>query len=244
MKTMRFSGMLFMAACAISMINLGCPNDEDSPEPDPQIEFDTIADIDGNLYQTVVIGDQTWTAENLRVTRLNDGTPIPLRDYDHWWPSETPQMAMLADDSSNVATKGLLYNWYVVATGKLAPPGWHVASDADWQQLIEYAGGYQVAGGKLKQVDTTLWAAPNIDATNAFGFSAIPGYWRTAAGHTIISSGELFFDDMYAHFWTSTAQEPFALAYALQYDHGAITDPQADHYHTKQYAMSVRLVKD
>jgi uncharacterized protein (TIGR02145 family) len=71
-----------------------------------------------------------------------------------------------------------LYNWYTTNTGKLCPLGWHVSSNSDWETLINYCGGWEVAGGKLKEAGTAHWEAPNIGATNEFGFTALPGGGR------------------------------------------------------------------
>jgi uncharacterized protein (TIGR02145 family) len=69
----------------------------------------------------------------------------------------------------------LLYNWYVVNTGNVCPEGWHVPTVDDWQQLIEYAGGTSFAGGKLKETGTSHWSPPNENATDDYGFKALPG---------------------------------------------------------------------
>jgi uncharacterized protein (TIGR02145 family) len=244
MKKALNTAWMLLLVLLISGIHLGCPNDEENvqPNPDPStFFFDTLTDIDGNVYLTVTIGTQTWMAENLRVTRLNDCTPIPLVTYDHWWPSDSPQRAHLKDDSTDVAWRGILYNWHVIHTGKLAPEGWRVPTAEDWQILIDFAGGKDVAGGKLKETGEAHWLTPNAGATNEFGFTAVPGYWRTASGHTLISSGELFFDKQTACYWTSTEENGFAAIYnVLRYnDATAATNTAA-----KSHALSVRLIKN
>jgi uncharacterized protein (TIGR02145 family) len=71
-----------------------------------------------------------------------------------------------------------LYNWYTVDTGKLAPTGWSVPSESDFNTLITFLGGEIVAGGKLKETGYTHWLNPNTDATNEYDFTAIPSGTR------------------------------------------------------------------
>jgi uncharacterized protein (TIGR02145 family) len=246
MRTLRVPGFVIFLTVVISLSHFACPGNEDDvdPQPTPQIDFDTLVDIDGNQYLTVTIGTQTWMAENLRVKHFNDGTPIPLKDYDHWWSSTSPQMAYLADDSSDVVDRGILYNGHVVHSGKLAPAGWHIPTMEEWQQLVDFVGGQEVAGGKLKDTGTTLWTAPNTGATNEFGFTAKPGYWRTASGHTLISSGEMFFKGNQATYWTSSVfSAPLGHFYALTHDDDAIKGG-ASQFAPYSSALSIRLVKD
>ena len=116
--------------------------------------LDGINDIDGNAYNKVTIGRQTWLVENLRTTKYNDGTLIPLvQDNTAWSNLITPGYCWF--DNDEVANKnpyGALYNWYAVNTGKLCPSGWHVPTDTEWTTLIDNLGGLDVAGGKLKEI--------------------------------------------------------------------------------------------
>jgi uncharacterized protein (TIGR02145 family) len=141
------------------------------------LTYGTITDIDGNLYRTIQIGSQVWMAENLKTTKYNDSNSIPLFNADAWGYS-TPAYCFFNNDSYSSATQGALYNWYTVNTNKLCPSGWHVPSDAEWTILITYLGGESVAGGKLKEIGTTHWNAPNTGATNESGFTALPVGWR------------------------------------------------------------------
>ena len=157
-----------------------------------------IIDIDGNTYSIVTIGTQLWTVENLKTTRYNDGTPIPLETDNTAWSSlTTPGYCWYNNDSaSNANPYGALYNWYTVNTGKLVPMGWHVPSDSEWTVLTTYLGGGNVAGGPLKDTGTTYWGSPNGGATNASGFSALPGGCRWSG---------VFFDIIYMGFWWSSS---------------------------------------
>ncbi|MEI6754179.1 MAG: FISUMP domain-containing protein [Paludibacter sp.] len=147
----------------------------------------TVTDIDGNVYHTITIGTQTWMVENLKTTTYNDGAAIPnVTDDTAWKALTTPAYCWYNNDAATFKnTYGALYNWYAVNTGKLAPIGWHVPSDAEWTTLTDYLGGGNVAGGKLKEIGTTHWLSPNYGATNEIGFSALPGgrregYWDGA----------------------------------------------------------------
>jgi uncharacterized protein (TIGR02145 family) len=138
-----------------------------------------VLDIDENIYRTVIIGDQEWFAKNLKTTKLNEGTPIPYTDDKYLWEDayydQTPAYTWYDNDINNKYIYGALYNWYTVDTDKLCPIGWHVPSFDEYLELVEYAGGIDVAGGKLKAAGTTHWKSPNTGATNEFGLTALPG---------------------------------------------------------------------
>ena len=111
-----------------------------------------IRDIDGNEYQVVRIGQQEWMAENLRTTRFNNGTNIPLiTGNKDWSESYSPAYSWYKNnEKANKNTYGALYNWYAVKSGKLCPEGWHVPTDAEWSEITDFLGGRTVAGGKMK----------------------------------------------------------------------------------------------
>jgi uncharacterized protein (TIGR02145 family) len=117
-----------------------------------------LRDADGNAYPTVVIGTREWMAGNLRTTKLNDGTPIPLiKDGKQWSNASGPAYSWYNNDEPKYGnTYGALYNWYAVNTGKLCPSGWHVPTDAEWEVLTEHLGGKTVAGGKLKSTGADM----------------------------------------------------------------------------------------
>jgi uncharacterized protein (TIGR02145 family) len=146
---------------------------------------DIVTDIDGNVYNTVTIGAQVWMVENLRTTKYNDSTAIPkVTDATAWGALTTPGVCTYNNTSNTdtINTYGRLYNWYTVATGKLAPTGWHVPTDAEWTTLTTYLGGESIAGGKLKELGTTHWQSPNTGADNTTGFTALPGGDRSNDG--------------------------------------------------------------
>jgi uncharacterized protein (TIGR02145 family) len=162
-----------------------------------------VVDIDGNTYETIQIGYQVWLAENLKVIHYRDGTEIPHLTSDEEWRLSIPSGAYCYynNESGNGNTYGVLYNWYAATDAhNIAPEGWHVPTDIEWQTLADYLGGESIAGGKLKEVGTEHWQYQNTDATNEYGFTALPGGYRTFSG---------YFDGMgyYGHFWSNTEQD-------------------------------------
>lgn len=140
-------------------------------------------DADGNVYNTITIGTQTWFDENLKTTKLNDGTSIAyVTDVTEWINNLTGEYCWYNNEIANKNTYGALYTWNVVKTGKLCPAGWHVPSDVEWNALISYLGGINDAGGKLKESGTTHWTSPNTGATDEVSFKALPGGYRSTFG--------------------------------------------------------------
>lgn len=151
----------------------------------PELSYGTVADIDGNIYKTIHIGDQTWMAENLRVTRYNDGSIITEeKDNQNWNNLRLGAFCSINHTllPDSLATYGRLYNWYAVNTGKLAPKGWHIPNYADWNVLLDHFGGKNTTGGKLKEAGFYHWNSPNEAADNLSGFTAIPAGTRNDDG--------------------------------------------------------------
>lgn len=146
----------------------------------PDLTYDSISDIDGNTYKTIQIGTQTWMAENLKTTKLNDGADI-LKVTDYKVKEANFQIPYYCwydnDETKNKPLYGALYNNITVSTGRLCPVSWHVPSDLEWTMLINYLGGQSTAGVKLKEIDTLHWLNPNPRASNESGFTALPGGW-------------------------------------------------------------------
>jgi len=204
----------------------------------------TITDIDGNIYQTIQIGNQEWMAENLKVTRYRNGETISTATNNSVWEGLTTGAYCSYDnDDSNVSTYGRLYNWYAVDDSRgLAPAGWHVPSDEEWQELEMYlgmsqdeAGAYAYRGtdesSKLKS--TGGWLYDWMNGTNESGFSAIPGGHRVSAG---------FFEEISisAYFWSSTEYNSF---YAL-YRSLTTNDPIFRELTIKYFGFSIRCIRD
>jgi len=229
------------------------------------ITYGNMTDSEGNSYKTVIIGTQTWMAENLRVTKYNDGTAILLvEDQAAWASLKTPGYCWYNNDAAaNKSTNGGLYNWYAVNTGKLAPAGWHVPSNTEWQTLISYMQGKDAADKRYSLNITSLadvakamslttgWAASYVAGApgnadfptyvNKSGFSAIPSGTRC-------NLGVLGFSDIsYTSFWWTSVDlgvgagvESMAWGYYITYNKSAtlLTTPN------KFWGISVRCVKD
>ena len=195
----------------------------------------TISDNDGNIFSTVTIGTQVWMTENLKTTKYNDGTSIPLvTEGAKWAALLTPGYCWYNNDAANKNNYGALYNWYTVNTGKLCPTGWHVPSDAEWTILTTYLGGESVAGGKLKETGTSHWLSPNTGATNESIFSALPGGYRFVFG-------SFYFIGEYGHWWSSTGYSTDRAWYQLMYyNYSKVTRVNLD----KRYGFSVRCLKN
>ncbi len=169
----------------------------------------TVADIDGNVYRTVKIGNQWWMAENLKVTHYRNDNEIPNLKGDTDWSNLTTGTYADYDDDANIAhVYGRLYNGYAVNDIRnVAPAGWHMPSDEEWKKLEMVLGMSQSAadsngyrgrdeGGKLKEAGTSHWFDPNTGANNETGFSALPGgYRRNTVGYHDIG--------YYTYFWSS-----------------------------------------
>ncbi len=199
----------------------------------------SVTDVEGNTYKVVTIGSQTWMAENLKVTKYNDGTAIPLVTSDNAWRildnTESPAYCYYDNDVSNKDKYGALYNWYAVSSstngGKnVCPSGWHVPSDAEWTTLTDYIGSD--AGTKLKA--TSGWKDGG-NGTDAYGFSGVPGGFRGNGGNFFPSIGS------YGYWWSSTSSGTnFAWYRILGYNYSNVSRG-ADY---KAIGYSVRCVRD
>lgn len=180
----------------------------------------SVTDIDGNGYSTVTIGTQIWMAENLKTTKYNDGTVIPLvTDEGAWAELITPGISWYDNNIDNKNTYGALYNWFTVNTGKLCPTGWHVPSDAEWTTLTTYLGGQSVAGGKLMETGRSHWKSPNSGATNTSGFTALPGGTRYSQDGSFHYLGE------HGFWWSFTEASASHAWFRSIYSNGSSIDP-------------------
>lgn len=162
----------------------------------------TVTDADGNVYQTVKLGNQEWTVEHFRCTRYNDGAAIPLIPEQSQWNARTsPAMCYpgnLANPDS-IRKWGALYNWHAVNTKKLAPAGWRVPGDPDWMALQSYligagfnhdgtTSGNKIGKAMAAQTDwagsTAAGAVGNDQAkNNRSGFNGMPIGYRDRGGN-------------------------------------------------------------
>lgn len=194
----------------------------------------TITDIDGNVYHTVTIGEQVWLIENLKTTKLNDGTSIPnVTDRSTWANSKSPGYCWYNNDVTNKNTYGALYNWHTINTAKLAPKGWHVPTDEEWTTLITFLGDGNVVGDKLKQTGTVYWS-PNTGSTNETNFTALPGGSRVYGG----SFGGI---ENYGNWWSSSERDAnSAWYYYMNSNYSYVRRQPSDKY----YGYSVRCIRN
>jgi len=211
----------------------GCKKDSSN---DNQVSGETVKDIDGNVYHTVKIHEQTWMVENLRTTHLNDGnnTEIPNIIDNTWGGLTTSAYCWYNNEISNKATYGALYNWYAVNSGKLCPTGWKVPSDDDWNTLISNLGGDTLAGGRLKEAGTAHWMSPNTGADNSSGFTALPG-----GSH--YTNGLFYYNGKYGWFWSSTESSATEAWHVyMNYNTSIISRTPGN----KSIGFSVRCIKE
>jgi uncharacterized protein (TIGR02145 family) len=158
-----------------------------------------VTDTDGNIYSVITIGKQIWMAENLKTTKFNDEKAIPLVTKDNAWKiMETPAYCWLNNDMENKEVYGALYNWYTVNTKKICPIGWHVPSKTEWEDMVIFLGDENIAGAKLKEAETKHWKNSILISSDEFGFTALPGGLRLAAGNFPE------FASSYAVWWSAT----------------------------------------
>jgi uncharacterized protein (TIGR02145 family) len=230
------AGLLSVIICAFLMFTSGCSKDNnDKPKTvfNPELSYSQLFDKDSNAYKTITIGHQTWMAENLKVTKYNDGTAIlNVTDALEWDALNIGAYCNYENLESNDSIYGRLYNWHAVNSGKLCPKGWHVPTNADWDTLINFVGGDSLAGGKLKA--TAFWVSPNSWADNSSGFSALPGGRRYNYG--LFSAKE-----NYGYWWSSSYRNSrYAWFYYLCYNSRSVSK----NYRDKSVGFSVRCIKD
>ena len=202
-----------------------------------------VTDIDGNVYQTVTICNQTWTKTNLNVSKYRNGDVIPqVTDATQWNNLTTGAWCYYNNDPSNGAIYGKLYNWYAVNDSRgLAPQGWHVPTNAEWTTLTTCLGGVAAAGAKMKETGDSHWLSPNIDANNSSGFTALPGGSRE---YDDLFTFEFTFTSIRANanWWSSSEYNNNAHYRYLNYVPGYVICDCSDGNKVNGY--SVRCIKD
>lgn len=210
-----------------------------------------ISDIEGNTYKTVFIGEQHWMAENLKVSKYNDGTEIPnLTDENQWVGTGKGAWVYYDNDSKYNIKYGKLYNWYTVynnSSKNVCPSGWHVPTFSELIVLINYLkkDGDDFLGKKMKETGTTSWSE-SVDSkhvTNSSLFTGLPGGERN-------SFDEGGSDGIYTEFrsigkwgfwWCSNEySKDEAWYYGLGFDYSSLFNNSGDKYE----GYSVRCVKD
>ncbi len=158
----------------------------------------TVKDIDGNIYNTIQIGTQCWTKENLRVSRFKNGNSIPLvNDNSQWIALTSGARSWYQNDSIKYAIPYVnYYNSFAIKDDRgICPINWHVPNIMEFDSLVNFLGGYSSAGSKMKYIGPNYWVGENTIGNNESGFSAIPGGYRTNV------DGGGYFSQFGSDFW-------------------------------------------
>ena len=239
--------LLMIALLTVALCVVACSQDE----PDSEEITGSVTDIDGNVYTTVKIGNQWWTAENLRTTHYQNGDEIPnVIDGDEWRNLISGAYGIYEHEPDNAPIYGLHYNYFAASDGRgICPEGWHVPSDEEWMVLEEHLGmshderdsyGWRGSdeGGKLKKPDLDRWEGPLIDASNETGFSALPSGGR--ASDTGFQ-GQFWYQKEHLAAWSSDEySDAHAIFRTIEHDQPGI---QRQHYN-KQNGFSIRCIQD
>jgi uncharacterized protein (TIGR02145 family) len=203
-----------------------------SPTPCPGTP--TVTDVEGNVYNTILIGSQCWTKENLKTSKFANNTSIPAVTIGADWTNLTT--GAWCNYNNNIQQNpsyGKLYNFYAVTDSRaVCPSGWHVPDQNEYSAALNFLGGTTVAGGKLKST-SPLWNQPNTGATDFSGFSGLPVGQRLADG-SFSGSGT------FAGFWTVSTSFQNAISYSLTNDTQVITSNNSN----GKSGQSVRCVQD
>lgn len=229
-------------------------NDQSENSEDYDSDIETITDADGNKYKTIKIGNQVWTAEDLRTTKYNDGTKIPhVVDSAEWVNLTSPGYSFYKNstDPNKNQKYGALYNWYAVNTNKLSPSGWHVPTNSDWETLRDYliSHGYNfdntTSGNKIakslaaksdwRSFDIIGTVGNDLQTNNKTGFNAYPNGSRYSTRFNDFANMGL-----HTHYWSSSQVDNNAYSIYITYDSSSV----ATHVHPKNLGFTVRLVKD
>jgi uncharacterized protein (TIGR02145 family) len=222
--------------------------------PPAPLQEGTAIDVDGNIYQTVIIGEQEWMAENLKVTHYRNGEKIQTGLSEReWYRSTEGACAPYDNDFNNFEIYGLVYNGYAVSDErKIAPSGWHVATDAEWKEMEMHLGmtqsqadanmqrGGYALGIKLKSIGNEgfpfLKYYKYKEDINISGFSALSGGMRSSDGsYRDINKGIVF--------WT--ASKPRKKSTSLIYRTLHVQTPGVyRYYEIKSRGFYVRCIKD
>jgi uncharacterized protein (TIGR02145 family) len=214
---------------SVALLNAALSNASEDVEPDPGSNEFTCGDsynYQDNDYATVQIGDQCWFAENLRSTQFTDGSAIPTSAVDPF-----------GDNASNIDAWGLMYEGTAVVDSRgLCPSGWHISSNADWQELINYAADNGFSGNESSALKSASGWSSGANGIDAFGFNAKPGGFHYNPTHP--TWGEFNHSMTSGYWWTSTIQSASeSIAWTLQ------NSSLSPSYYNSN-GMSVRCLED
>ncbi|HDR50426.1 MAG TPA: hypothetical protein ENN90_02230 [Mariniphaga anaerophila] len=202
----------------------------------------TISDVDGNTYAIVLIGTQWWMAENLKTTKYNDGTSIPLKTDDDSWKTtnqDSPAYCWYDNNISNKNPYGALYNFYALnpetnGEKNVCPSGWRVPTNEDWTTLTNHLGGLSEAGGKMKATGTEFWQTPNTGATNESGFTGLPGGSRV--------NGDFSEMGTRGRWWAFSIHQTYGSVYFWQVSNA--NKSISNHHLSQNNGFSIRCIKE
>jgi uncharacterized protein (TIGR02145 family) len=218
----------FFSFVVVSLILLGCAQKGgDEPKADAELSSDG---------QSVTIGKQVWMTQNLDVSTFRNGDPIPEAKTEGDWKAYNqagePAWCYYNNDPTNGVKYGKLCNWYAVSdTRGLPPKGWHIPSDQEWTVLVDYLGGQEKAGAKMKSKDGWI---ENGNGTNSSGFSGLPGGFRS-------DDGIFFAIGSSVSWWSSTEDHTNdAWLRSLSYLNGTVNRTN----YVKGLGLSIRCLRD
>jgi uncharacterized protein (TIGR02145 family) len=237
-----------MILCIVLMNSIGCKKSTDSGSTD---SGPTVTDFDGNVYHLVTVGSQVWTLENLRVRHYRNGDPIQQGSLEYLKTTDTTGTFWAYENNLGyIPDYGLLYNFYAANDPRsIAPPGFHIPSDAEYGGLVNSLGGDYFAvpwgdtitGGKLKEAGNDHWGIPgdprtNVGATNSSHWTGRPG--------GILYLG--MFVDLrgYGAWWTTTSLTGVQKDEALELVLAGINKNASQGSNFKASGLSERCIKD
>lgn len=240
---MTIFGVIIFASFILSSCGGGNTNTDEQKDNTDEVESpykgnsgSFVDERDNQTYNWVRIGEQVWMSENLNVEKFRNGDIIPHAKTEEEWKkaraSKQPAWCYYDNEPANGEKYGKLYNWYAVNDSRgLTPAGWHIPSDAEWTQLIEYLEGKNGAGKKMKS--TNGWK-DNGNGTNECNFLGLPCGIRSYFG-------SFNYFGNYAYWWSSTeSNTDFAYTRSLYFESADVFRGSLG----KGSGFSVRCLKD
>jgi uncharacterized protein (TIGR02145 family) len=180
------------------LISFGCSQDDNNTNEEPEL---TVTDVDGNIYNTITVGNQIWMLENLKTTSYNDGAPINEYEFGDDWHNGNTQIDYYQwadtfdlnnqfDEELPFDYYGAMYNHFAIESGKLAPEGWRIPTVADFMELENYLSNNGQLGTEAEALKTTTgWLDLSGNGTDAIGFKGLPNGYINAFGGPTLGGG-------------------------------------------------------